>query len=172
MPSYCTAKPRGLDTPLLFAALFALLMFFAIAQQAFSQAPSKFAFVANQHDNTISAYTIDSATGSLTAVPGSPFPAGNQPRSLCGDPQGKFLYAANSYSDNVSVFAINASTGALAEISSSPFPAGSRAAAVGVDPLGRFAYVANQFDGTVSAYTINPARGRFDSSSRVSLCLG
>ncbi len=36
---------------------------------------SKFAYVADQHANTLSAYTIDSATGSLTEIPGSPFAA-------------------------------------------------------------------------------------------------
>ena len=41
----------------------------------------KFAYVANNASNTISAYTIDAASGALTAVAGSPMAAGDGPSS-------------------------------------------------------------------------------------------
>ncbi len=42
----------------------------------------RFAYVANYDSHTVSAYTIDSITGALTAVAGSPFPAGSQPHAV------------------------------------------------------------------------------------------
>src|SRR5258707_612880 len=42
---------------------------------------AKFAYVANQNDNNVSAYSIG-ANGTLTPVPGSPFLAGRGPRSV------------------------------------------------------------------------------------------
>jgi 6-phosphogluconolactonase len=75
---------------------------------------------------SISAYTMDSSTGALTAVAGSPFPAGSNPQFVAIDPTGKFAYAANEESSNVSAYAINAATGALNPIAGSPIPAGTR----------------------------------------------
>ena len=45
----------------------------------------KFAYVANFGANTVSAYSINPATGALTAVPGSPFSTGNGPFSVTVD---------------------------------------------------------------------------------------
>jgi 6-phosphogluconolactonase (cycloisomerase 2 family) len=128
-------------------------------REAGTQPVSKFAYVADQYVNLLSAYAIDSATGALTEIPGSPFPA-RSPRSLSADPQGRFLYTADGFdSATVSAYAIDATTGCLTEILGSPFAARSVPAAVMVDPLGRFVYVANQYDGTISAFTVSPANG-------------
>jgi DNA-binding beta-propeller fold protein YncE len=42
----------------------------------------KFAYVANEISNNVSRYTIDPATGALTAVRGSSFAAGSGSRSV------------------------------------------------------------------------------------------
>ncbi len=130
----------------------------------------RFAYVANYcgscsvHHGTVSAYTINSSTGALKAVSGSPFVAGNLPISVTVDPSGRFAYVANYYGDNVSAYTINSSTGALSPVSGSPFAAGNLPLSVTVDPSGRFAYVTNACDsfcsaGTISAYTINSSTG-------------
>jgi DNA-binding beta-propeller fold protein YncE len=36
----------------------------------------KYAYVANQADNSVSAYTVNPTSGALTPIAGSPFPAG------------------------------------------------------------------------------------------------
>jgi hypothetical protein len=41
-----------------------------------------FAFVANMDSASVSAYAINATTGALTAVAGSPFGAGDWPRSV------------------------------------------------------------------------------------------
>jgi DNA-binding beta-propeller fold protein YncE len=83
----------------------------------------QFAYVANQASNNVSAYTINAATGELTAI-GSPVAAGTNPYSIAIDPRSKFAYVANQASNNVSAYTINAATGELTAIGS-PVPAGS-----------------------------------------------
>ncbi|HEX2711883.1 MAG TPA: beta-propeller fold lactonase family protein [Candidatus Acidoferrales bacterium] len=123
----------------------------------------RFAYVANEGSpvlgGNVSAYTIDGATGALTPVPGSPFPAGAGPHSVAVDPTGQFAYVANANSGNVSAYTIDGATGALTPVPGSPFPAGPQAFSVAVDPTGRFAYVANEASGNVSAYIIDGATG-------------
>jgi 6-phosphogluconolactonase (cycloisomerase 2 family) len=138
---------------------------FAFANRAFADPTPKFAYVANSNVNNISAYTVDSATGALRAVAGSPFTTGQGP-TVTVDPSGRFAYVASYYDNNVSAYTINGSTGALREIAGSPFAAGSLPISVTVDPLGRFAYVVNTCRsashcrfGNVSAYTINSSTG-------------
>jgi 6-phosphogluconolactonase (cycloisomerase 2 family) len=131
---------------------------------------SGFVYVANfgGSPGTVSAFTINAATGALTAVAGSPFAAGSSPFSVTVDPSGKFAYVANYWSNDVSAFTINAATGALTPVAGSPFAAGSpvaagipRPASVTVDPSGKFAFVANFNDrpSSVSAFTIDAATG-------------
>jgi len=122
----------------------------------------RFAYVAST-DGHVSAYTI-SATGSLTPVAGSPFPAGAGTISVAVDPSGRFVYAANNgngsfASFNVSAYTVDQNTGALTEVAGSPFPAGFEPISVAVDPSGNFVYVANYGDGDVSAYTIDQVSG-------------
>jgi hypothetical protein len=56
----------------------------------------KFVYVANKGDNNVSAYTIGPSSGELTAVDGSPFPAGSGPYSVAVGPTGKFLFITNA----------------------------------------------------------------------------
>jgi 6-phosphogluconolactonase (cycloisomerase 2 family) len=130
----------------------------------------KFAYVANlcgsvscSGGGDVLAYTIDGSTGVLSPVPGSPFAAGNSPRSVAVDPSGKFAYVANSGSGDVSAYTISSTTGALTPVVGSPFTAGTTPFSVTVDPSGRFAYVANlgsgNVTGDVSAYTIDSITG-------------
>jgi len=119
----------------------------------------RFAYVANQLSNNLSAYSIDSATGNLTAVNGSPFAvSGTTPVSLAVDPNGQFLYVVDNGSNDVSVYAIDNTTGALAA-TGLPLPTGSSPEAVTVDPTDSFLYVANLASNSVSGYSINSSTG-------------
>lgn len=44
-----------------------------------------YAYVANELSGTVSGYSVNATTGALTAVPGSPFAAGGEPRSIAID---------------------------------------------------------------------------------------
>ena len=61
----------------------------------------------NTGDNTISAYTIDTTDGTLTAL-GTPVPAGTYPSSVAVDNplSGRFAYVANM-GGGISVLKIN-----------------------------------------------------------------
>src|SRR5271167_393811 len=115
----------------------------------------RFAFVANQLSNNISAFAIDAATGALVPVSGSPFAAtGTTPTALAVDPDGEFLYVANNGSGSVSVFSIDPASGALAAVGL-PTAAGNGPGAVCIDPTDRYLYVANLVSDNVSVYSID-----------------
>ena len=122
----------------------------------------KFVYVANENSADVSAYTINSSTGALTEITGSPFASGTYPYSVTVDPTGKFAYVANGgFMDagTVSAYTINSSTGALTEITGSPLAAGDEPRSVAVDPTGKFAYVANEISSDIYAYAINSSTG-------------
>jgi len=111
---------------------------------------------------SVSAYAINTGTGALTAVEGSPFVAGSNTNSVALNASGTFLYASNYTDGTVSAYTINSSTGVLSGILGSPFPAGGGGAnaaaaySVDVDPSGAYLYVTN---GNVWAFSINPGSG-------------
>src|SRR5271168_4358239 len=115
----------------------------------------RFAYVANQLSNDISAYAIDAAGGALLPVEASPFAAtGTAPTALAVDPNGEFLYVANNGTDNISVYSIDAASGALTA-SGLPVAAGSGPGALCIDPTDHYLYVANLVSNDVSVYTID-----------------
>jgi YVTN family beta-propeller protein len=79
-------------------------------------------YVTNHGSNNVSGFTIDTLTGVLTPVVGSPFSAGTGPNAAAVA-AGKFLYVANSASNDVSAYAIDPNTGALTSVPGSPFVA-------------------------------------------------
>ena len=92
-----------------------------------------FVYVPNTADVSISAFTLDKATGGLTTISGSPFPSGgkgsiNGPLGITAD-SGAHVYVCNA-SNDISVFTSNFATGALMPITGSPFPDGGKAPSV------------------------------------------
>lgn len=71
---------------------------------------SKFAYVTNRNDNTVSMYAIDQTTGGLSPL--GVLPVGNSPFRIKFDPSGKYLYVVNE-SGPASVFTVK-SDGTLA----------------------------------------------------------
>jgi len=90
---------------------------------------TKFLYTANTGDGTISGFSIDSATGTLTPVSGSPFSATIAPApgwliqfQLAIDPSARFLYATNPQKQSISVFGIS-SDGSLRPLGNTPLTA-------------------------------------------------
>ena len=105
-----------------------------------------YAYVANSIDHTISAYSIDTTTGVLIPMAGSPFSnAGTiiaAPTAITVNPAGTVAYTANTNDGTVSAYAINPNTGALS--SGMPYLTGGQDPfSMAIDPTGKFAYVAN-----------------------------
>lgn len=104
-------------------------------------------------------YKINSATGELTLIQGSPFPGTQGVIHFDFDPESKFLYAVHQGGDYVQAFTIDSVSGQLSEIQGSPFAAGTGTSSVAVDPLGRYAYVTSYDSDEVIAYAINSDTG-------------
>src|SRR6202047_2769106 len=98
--------------------------------------PPEFLYVTNYSSNNISAFSINTATGVLTPVVGSPFTAGTGPNPAAVA-SGKFLYVGNSTSNSVSGYTIDQSSGALTSVPGSPFAAGTGPQAIAVDSSDR-----------------------------------
>jgi 6-phosphogluconolactonase (cycloisomerase 2 family) len=129
----------------------------------------QYAYVANSESHTISAFTIDPVTGTLTAIEGSPYAVGGvHPWSVAIHPSGTFLYVLNYVTRDISILSINASSGALTAISGSPCQTGgSYPASIAVEPTGKFIYVADSAINGVMAFAINEITGAltpFDGS--------
>jgi 6-phosphogluconolactonase len=88
----------------------------------------------------IAGFSIDSSTGALSDIPGSPCDTGNLPFTLASDPLGRFLYAVDTNLSSVEGFKIDATTGALTSIVGSPFKLASPVNSPGVDTSGSFLY--------------------------------
>jgi 6-phosphogluconolactonase len=81
----------------------------------------------NGTDGTqVSAFSIDSSTGALAELTGSPFAAGDNHQFVTVDPSGNFVYVANSADNTLSAYTLDSTSGDLTALSASPFNTGSR----------------------------------------------
>lgn len=120
---------------------------------------SRYLYAAINQGNDISAYAIDSNTGELTPIAGSPFPAGKVPMTVRVDPSGRFVYVANAYSNDISAYVIDP-VGALTPIAGSPFASGGTfTSGLAIDLSGKFVYATNTNSNTVSAFSIDSSTG-------------
>ena len=120
-------------------------------------ATASFAFVANSGSGNVSAFAV-STTGSLSAVAGSPFPAGAGAEFMALDSVHKFLFVSNQNANSLSAFSVNTSTGVLTPVQGSPFSTGVTPHGVAVDSAGKFVFVGNE-GGSVSVFSINGTTG-------------
>lgn len=112
-----------------------------------------FAFVSNSGSGTVSAFAI-SSNGGLSAVSGSPFPAGTGAEFMAFDRVHNLLFVSNQSANSVSEFSVDTAAGTLTAVAGSPITTGARPTAVAVDPAGRFLFVANQAASTIAVFSI------------------
>jgi 6-phosphogluconolactonase (cycloisomerase 2 family) len=84
-------------------------------------AASHFAYVSNSDSSNITAYKMDSASGGLSAVSGSPFGGVDAPLGLALNPSADLLAAGNLNGGRISVFRVNKTSGAITPVAGSPF---------------------------------------------------
>jgi 6-phosphogluconolactonase (cycloisomerase 2 family) len=113
----------------------------------------KFVYTALYGVSRIAGFSLNSETGALTPVPGSPFLAGTNPAFLAV--AGNFLYVVNEEEGNVSGYSINPTTGALTTVPGSPF--GSGGSTLTADISVQYLYL-SRFDG-ILGYDIDPETG-------------
>jgi len=126
----------------------------------------RFAYALNNNcgyppDGSVTGFTIDPSTGSLSEI--STFPAGGCPQVLVMDPTGRFVYVVQQ--SGILGYTIDPSTGVLNPVSGSPFP-GSYLSGLTIDSSGQFLYVANRApwanlpdDPYVYGFSIDPTTG-------------
>ncbi len=114
----------------------------------------------NGQPSTIAGYQLDTTTGVLTPIPGSPFATGGNGAAIASiDATGKFLYTAHFSSNTIQGFAIDQTSGALTAVPGGPFTTGTNPFALNIDPSGKYLYSANRGSNTVSSYSINQTSG-------------
>ena len=117
---------------------------------------TRFAYVANRHDNTISMYTANNRTGQLRPI--GYVASGRQPDAIVVAPSNKFAYVTNNQDNTVSVFLIDPVSGLLNLNADLTTATGNIPNALVLTPAGNFAYVAND-DNTISGYAVNTSSG-------------
>jgi 6-phosphogluconolactonase len=119
-------------------------------------------YLASAGDGEVAGFSINQTTGVLTALAGSPYPAGTNAGGIPAfSPSGNFLYVVDQNTTGGGVFgySINATTGALTAIPGSPFAAGSDPTWISFTPNGNFAYASNTGSSTITAYSVNATTG-------------
>lgn len=124
----------------------------------------KFAYVINELNSTMTAFSYDKASGKLTELQTlSTLPAGFSGTSYCADvhvhPSGKFLYGSNRGHDSIVIFALAPQTGKLTLVGHQS-TIGKWPRNFGLDPAGKFLLVANQNTDNVATFRIDPQTGK------------
>lgn len=126
----------------------------------------RFAYVINEMNCTITAFTNDSTKGALKEIHTvSTLPATQAMQSgfsgaeVQVHPSGKFLYASNRGHDSVVVFAIDQSTGRLTYVENEPTQ-GNTPRGFGIDPDGGYLLVGNQRSDSVVVLKIDQQNGK------------
>jgi 6-phosphogluconolactonase len=126
----------------------------------------RFAYVINELNCTVTAFTRDTTRGGLTMTQTiSTLPVGEKVLSaystaeLLVHPSGKFLYGSNRGHDSIVVFKIDEKTGRLTYVENVPTQ-GSTPRGFGIDPTGTFLVAANQRSDSVVVFRIDRQTGR------------
>ncbi len=121
-------------------------------------AGGKFLYTANPDatNPSISGFSVDSTTGVLSPLSGSPFPL---PVShyMATDQTGAYLYVTSGAS--IVGYAIDADTGALTALPGFPVAAGANAYSITVDLTNQFLYVANEGAANIAGFRLDASTG-------------
>jgi len=105
-------------------------------------------------------FTIDSTTGTLTAIPGSPFTLSKDGGTFTFHPSGNYLYMANSNGLSIDTYSVERSTGALTLINT--IPTCINPTPVRFSPDGGFAYTtcsetpSHVFSPSLESFAVGP----------------
>lgn len=111
-------------------------------------------------------YKINSATGGLTEISGSPFATAVGLNCIQFEPRGKFGYALGFYDGGniLKGYSRDANSGLLTELSWSPMTVGNDPVGLAIDPLGQYLYFVNAEitsgkPTSIAGYAIDPSTG-------------
>lgn len=120
--------------------------------------PTRFAYMVNQADSTITVCTVDAATGRLDNIGYQPAP-GSQvgPERMAVHGNGRFAYVSNLNTNNLSVYTIDGGEGWLT--AGTAVGLGSGPHYPTIDPSGRFVYVTSQNSDQIHVFSIHQTTG-------------
>ncbi|MCR9140917.1 MAG: lactonase family protein [bacterium] len=101
----------------------------------------------------LSLYTIDPATGVLTAG-AAQTSGGNSAQSIAFSSDGSLLFASHTISTDVGVNTVNPTTGALTAVGGSPFASSNFNRQLALTPTGNFLYVPSRNDSNFRIYSV------------------
>jgi 6-phosphogluconolactonase len=131
----------------------------------------KFAFVVNEMQSTVSAFSYDGSAGVLRRLQTiSTFPKDfsghNDDAEIEVHPSGKFLYASNRGHDSIAVFAIDPDKGTLTLIEYAPTK-GQTPRSFEIAPGGSLLFAENEKSDNIVVFRIDPKSGRLTPTGKV-----
>lgn len=131
----------------------------------------QFAYVINELNSTLIAFTYGKTNGTLTEVQVSPtLPDGFKGTNYCADvhvhPSGQFVYASNRGHDSIAVFGVDRKTGRLIFIEHVSTQ-GNWPRNFAIDPTGTFLLAANQKSDSIITYRIDRQSGRLTPTGKM-----
>ena len=129
------------------------------------------AYVINELDSTLTAFSYDETHGTLREVQTiSTLPEGFKGTNDCADvhvsASGRFVYGSNRGHDSIVVFAVDEDTGELTCVDHEPTQ-GRNPRSFVIDPSGTFLLVANQDADTIVTFRVDRQTGRLVSTGHV-----
>jgi 6-phosphogluconolactonase len=131
----------------------------------------KLAYVVNELQSTITAFTYDPSGGTLqklntiSTLPKN-FTGANDTAEIHVHPSGKFLYASNRGHDSIALFSIDGRTGALTLVDHFPTQ-GKTPRDFDIDPTGKFLFVANQGTNNIVVFRIDLNNGKLTPTGQI-----
>jgi 6-phosphogluconolactonase len=132
----------------------------------------RFAYVINEINVTLTAFSVDPELGKLTEVQtvstlpeGQSVQEGFSTAEVQVHPSGRFLYGSNRGHDSITVFAIDEKTGRLTFVQNEPTQ-GSGPRGFGIDPTGQYLLAANQRSDSVVVFRIDAKTGRLSPTGQ------
>jgi 6-phosphogluconolactonase len=130
---------------------------------------AKFAYLINEHGNTITVFRYDSGVlGALQTVATLPpeYSAKSYTAEIAIHPNGRFLYGSNRGRDSIVVFEIDAATGKIRQIGEA-FTEGRFPRHFTFSPDGNWLLVANQNDSSITVFRVDSQSGQLEKTSFV-----
>ncbi len=125
-----------------------------LPQQLVMDPAGAYLYVANVGTNSISTFAIDSSSGALTEVTGSPFGVGLPILNMAITPSGNLLYVtlANTPLGSIAGFSVNA--GVLTSLGALSSTEGVNPDGLAIDPSGTYLYAANTSSNSIAIFSI------------------
>lgn len=131
----------------------------------------RYAYVINELDSTLTAYSFDKKIGTLKEVQTvSTLPANFSGVNYCADvhvaPSGRFIYGSNRGHDSIVAFAIDKAIGRLNYVGHES-TGGKTPRNFAIDPTGRWLLAANQNSDTIAVFRIDERAGKLTPTNRL-----